>query len=473
MCYHSIRLKNPTKDFDYKKDKVYNTVPCNRCGECLTNKQNEWKVRSFYEYLDTKNKGGHTIFVTFTYNEESVPHYQVGENWYRCFDKSHIQNFNKNIRHSLESYGFVLPNKNRDNDFDLEYKYIFTSEYGKRFTKRPHYHALLFFKGDINPSLSRTIIRDNWNYGFLQFGDNQGVVYGDGACKYVTKYITKDIDFLETFEQVLESDDDEVIENFKRFNQFHLQSQGFGLSALDNVPDVNLILGKIFVPNTDPSKCYISIPLYLDRKAFYKIVYRYPDGIYETIKPNTKVGIDCFPKYVLTERGQQMKSLRYQCNKDKLVDKYNDVVNSVLSVEDGFLLQLNEYTKHQFDSIEDFQAECRCLLGDRDLSDFVSYVSNFKDKVIDSYIDDISIVKDVELDFIDYRSSLPNLVTNVELNINQCDDLVCTDCYNQLPIFKDFDLLNEYLSAFTLVQGIYRNKTFFRKYLELKQLKRD
>lgn len=473
MCYKPLRIKNNSKDFNTAKDSVYNTVPCGHCGECYTNKQNEWKVRSFYEYLDTKQHGGHTLFVTFTYDEFWVPHFEVKGNKYRCFDKSHIQKFNKRIRHALEDYGYILPNKARDNNYTIEYKYIFTSEYGKRFTKRPHYHALLYFKGDISPNITRSIVSDNWYYGFLKFGDNQGVVYGDGACKYVTKYITKDLDFSETFDKVLESEDEEVLESFKNFKQFHFQSQGFGINALNYVSELSQLEGKMYVPHQDPKKCYIKTPLYLERKKFYKVIYRYADGFHDHIIPGTKVGVDCFPKYVLNEEGKKMQLVRYQLKHSKIVDKYEEVVNSYLCVEPGFLLYLNEYTKRDFTCIEDFQSLCRSLLGNRDLSDFVSYVSLFKDKVSDSDIENLDLLHDIEYDVINYRNYLPHVITNTELDIKDCDKLVCEHCYNKLPIFKDFDILNDLLTSYTFVQGLFRQKTFLNKYLELKQLKKD
>ena len=87
------------------------------------------------------------------------------------------------------------------------YKYFFCSEYGK-FTKRPHYHGLFMLQPGVDSTWFAEKCRSLWHHGFMfprfkngKYVDNLGAVTSvvlrniNAACKYVSKYITKDIDY--------------------------------------------------------------------------------------------------------------------------------------------------------------------------------------------------------------------------------------------------------------------------------------
>lgn len=45
------------------------TVPCGKCAECVKDQQNEFVIRT----VEEQKKRGTVLFVTLTYNEDSVP----------------------------------------------------------------------------------------------------------------------------------------------------------------------------------------------------------------------------------------------------------------------------------------------------------------------------------------------------------------------------------------------------------------
>lgn len=63
-------------------------------------------------------------------------------------------------------------------------KYYCVGEYGDR-GNRPHYHALIFYRGNMDWFKLRLLIKDTWSFGICQ------VLPVHGAQGYVTKYILK------------------------------------------------------------------------------------------------------------------------------------------------------------------------------------------------------------------------------------------------------------------------------------------
>lgn len=440
MCYRPLHLTNRTLDFNPDIDKVRYDVPCGHCGECINQKREDWRVRTYYEYLDTKRCGGRTIFVTLTYNKENVPVYDNK----LCFSKKHIQLFNKRVRNELK----------RQNIY-LDYKYLVTSEYGGQ-TKRPHYHALLFFKGYVSIYTIRSLIRDCWSYGFVKFGDNLGEVYGNGACKYVTKYITKDIDFLQEFKYIYDAKDIKLLEKFKQYQPFHMQSQGLGIYALEVVPKNILEQGRIYVPSDDPNKCYVRIPLYFDRKLFFDVDL--------TTRPDS-------PRYVLNGDGINMKKVRLQLNSDKLVNAYRDIIFSSISDADALIPHINKYASTRFNNFSHFQDHLRDLLGNHTLDELVSYSLVYRDRIADTSLDSFSICVDNACDCYQCTIETPKSKTNLKLQKNYADYLIQNTSYNQLDFFQDFDSIIELLSTYKLVQGIFRQKEFDKQRLYYSFLK--
>lgn len=183
-------------------------VPCGKCCECRKRYQNDWALRINEEI---KHFGYKAVFVTLTYNNDTVPKVVDKESGsiYLSVNKKHVQNLIKRFR----------TNYKRANGVDAEFTYFLTSEYGPR-TLRPHYHALFFgvHKSDIMPLLH------DWQerYGFVKCDDVRVDGRQSAVAKYVGKYCSKGV-----FENPLVADG--VV-----MPTFHLMSKGLGKSFVED-----------------------------------------------------------------------------------------------------------------------------------------------------------------------------------------------------------------------------------------------
>lgn len=183
-------------------------VPCGKCCECKKRYQNDWSLRMNEEL---RAYGYVATFVTFTYNNDSVPKVVDKETGsiYLSVNKKHIQNALKRFRTGYK----------RSNGDNLDFSYFLTSEYGPR-TLRPHYHAIFFgvHKETLMPLL------DDWRsrYGFVKV-DNIRIDGNQSAvAKYVGKYCSKGV-----FENPL-------VEQGFVMPTFHLMSKGLGKAYLED-----------------------------------------------------------------------------------------------------------------------------------------------------------------------------------------------------------------------------------------------
>lgn len=183
-------------------------VPCGKCCECKKRYQNDWSLRMNEEL---KAFGYVATFVTFTYNNESVPKVVDKETGaiYLSVNKKHIQNALKRFRIGYK----------RANGDNAHFSYFLTSEYGPR-TLRPHYHAIFFglHKETLMPLL------DDWRsrYGFVKVDNVRIDGRQSAVAKYVGKYCSKGV-----FENPL-------VEQGLVMPTFHLMSKGLGKSYLED-----------------------------------------------------------------------------------------------------------------------------------------------------------------------------------------------------------------------------------------------
>lgn len=260
MCLCPLTIPNKVINFHPHFDRLYNIVPCGHCAECLKNKRDDWYIRAYYEWLDCKNNGGISLFVTLTYNNFWIPQIQLGEHICNCFDKRDIQKF-------LDALRKVIKRKYQT---DMPFRYLITSEYGGN-THRPHYHLILFFNGTFNEMWLRYQIRRLWKYGFIKYGkENRGIISDYRGIRYVVKYITKDALFTpisRTLKEILPADTYKYY--YSRCAPFHLQSNGLGLCCKKYVSKELLKKGTIPVP-TKKGMITLKMPLYLTRKYYYE-----------------------------------------------------------------------------------------------------------------------------------------------------------------------------------------------------------
>lgn len=308
MCYRPLHIVSRKIDFHLHTDPICYDVPCGHCCECLKAKQNEWFVRSYFEYLHNKSLNGVTLYVTLTFAPKHLPMYGN----IPCFDKRKVQLFLKRFRNLVGIEGI---------------KYFICSEYGGK-THRPHHHGLLFIpdcpKDDASISTLKRAVYDSWQYGFVSFGKYGGVVSDVRACAYVSKYIHKDLNFDFNLP--------------KEFHPFHLQSKGFGsyMIEAESIDVDKLSLGHVFVPSGDDSVFkQVFIPQYIQRKLMYDVV---------------KVGDKI--RYVINDVGSQVLYNRMCLNLDDFSRKFNDLffnVNNILC--DGSRLEMfNSYLNTDFES---------------------------------------------------------------------------------------------------------------------------
>lgn len=270
MCTSTLHIR-PQKALGMSFD-----VPCGECLECRSLSQNSWVTRLGFDLQDLYANGGVAIFLTFTYNEECLPWSNFGfKNSERvpCFKHDDVLRFLNNLKVNVNrKYG------------KGQYKYFWCSEYGK-FTKRPHYHALFMLQKDVDSTWFAEKCRSLWEYGFMfprrkgdRYVDNKGAKTSvelrnlQGACKYVSKYITKDLDYcnLEVIKMYLEMRNKLSEEERRYFNKLlpkHFQSKGLGASAFKNCISPDLLLSCVRNGIYNPTTCKMDqLPRYYVEK---------------------------------------------------------------------------------------------------------------------------------------------------------------------------------------------------------------
>lgn len=349
-CYSPLVVKNPKARFESGFDSLNLEVPCGACLGCATDQQNEWMLRAYYQYKKYKQNGGFCVFITLTYNDESLPKFydKFHNKTFSCFDKKHLDTWLNSIRKVYERKGIT-------NNNSLGVSYLICSEFGDvRNTCRPHYHALLFLPcihlfrySDI---LSR--IKRLWKYGFADYSSHGAIVNSEMAVKYVCKYISKDVAFHENVDirnyinfisnpdnyEMLEqcSVDDpfrnkmslfdlqkSLLKEFKRYSQRHFQSKGFGLLMLDELKSYseNRMFEVLQTGLSTPGSVlstgqhyYYKIPSYIKKKILYnQAQFRDDDGIIHDVllRNDTYYKFRAFslPKVILKETESLISSL--------------------------------------------------------------------------------------------------------------------------------------------------------------------
>ena len=194
-------------------------VPCGRCHECISKKQNEFAALACLEAKRSRSMW----FFTFTYANSSVP---IMVNWFDDSQELHQDFIAESVRSSVlpkmgdmtgkkplqmysdDSFTYVPSLRREDVRLFLkrtrvayqrkfgelfDFKYAGFGEYGSR-TNRPHYH-FLFYNLDFSQA---AFIKDAWcsRFGFC-YSCEIPLVNRDGSparvkvTKYVAKYLGK------------------------------------------------------------------------------------------------------------------------------------------------------------------------------------------------------------------------------------------------------------------------------------------
>lgn len=177
----NARYSNP-KEFGKFSDladgkSFFVTIPCRHCLGCSIDYSREWANRMSLELIDSKK----AIFVTLTYNNESVPKTDKGVLTLSVRD---IQLFFKRLRKKYTG---------------ISIRYYIAGEYGSK-THRPHYHAIIYGLSlsdfpDLkiyrtnelgNCIYTSSIFENVWSKGFCSLAE-----VNFKTCAYVSRYVLK------------------------------------------------------------------------------------------------------------------------------------------------------------------------------------------------------------------------------------------------------------------------------------------
>lgn len=301
MCTRTVRSYTNARYISaVRPQRFVNYWKCGFCSECIQEKRNEFALRAYYQAKDCISRGGFVLFDTLTYRDSNLKYFSdhypsaIGQPWNFCsFSRDDVSGFFKNLNTTLTRLGY---------DLEGNFSHLLTSEYGSRpgCTHRPHYHMLLFVNIPINPVVLSYIIGEVWPYGRTDGAWYKGDDYVRynrvfrsldrdllKVSNYVAKYVGKDLylhrklfkrcvrswyemhpDWIHDYRQRLE---------FRRFCNrvlpFHVQSDGFGLSALDLCDRKDIIsTDSLPLPLSGPGVvARIPLPLYYRRKLYYSV----------------------------------------------------------------------------------------------------------------------------------------------------------------------------------------------------------
>lgn len=438
MCTSTLHI-NPKSYLGMSLD-----VPCGSCLECRSLSQNSWVTRLGFDLKDLYDRGGVAVFLTFTYNNECLPYSDFGfkgEKRIPVFQrKDQLTFLNKLKVYVNRKYG------------KGKYKYFLCAEYGK-FTKRPHYHGLFMLEPCVDSTWFAETCRHLWEFGFIfprrkngRYIDNNGASTSvtlrnlQGACKYVSKYITKDIDYydLPLVKMYLEmrhllSDDDR-----KYYNDLlpkHLQSKGIGSSLLKGRVTPALLSSWVNNGIYNPTTCKIDqLPRYYVEKMCFN---------------HRRILVDGAPKV--------LRSLNYDYY-DVVKSVHEQAFNARVNQLNNFFLNLDyNYIKKYDYSISDF---VRLNRIHRDYS--TEYI------VCRSFYDRLTTTCKVLFDKLYGSFSLTNVVSfRMDLYDLEVDTLFSKD----ISIDSDVSFLMSVFSTVTKGNRAIDNQKRFDDYIRQKKLK--
>lgn len=335
-------------------------VPCCHCSECNALKRDEWTLRAFYEWKECMKHGGIGLFDTLTYNPYSLD----TRTFYGIptFNKIDLRLFFHKLRNRLKKSG-------------ISFRYLVTCEYGE-LMHRPHYHVLFFIYPPSNKYIDQNslalrfhaAISASWtepkktkddtiayrlingrkciimrSLGFHDLRQEclNHIIDSVHGLRYVTKYITKDDEYytyLGTLKQCIlnrmtdEKVINEVNDAYAKGKPFHLQSLGFGKSALSEIKEILDIDPNVDeISNIAISKQPIKIPMYYLRKIFYTLEKT-------GIKPDGKP----YYSWKLTEVGKLFKVNQLERKLSRFALKYENLVqNADIIYKDDISLRDN------------------------------------------------------------------------------------------------------------------------------------
>lgn len=439
MCLNPTTIFNRSIYVNRTSGSILMQVPCCKCSECYSLKRDEWTLRAFYEWKECMKHNGIGLFDTLTYNPYSLDT--------RTFYG--IPTFNK-----MDLRLFFHKLRNRLNKSGIKFRYLVTCEYGE-LMHRPHYHVLFFIYPPTNKRIEKyslalrfhAAISASWTepkklsdgsiayrlingrksiiMRSLGFHDlrkeclNHIIDRVDGI-RYVTKYITKDDEYysyLGNLKQCIlnrmtdENAINEVNQAYEMGKPFHLQSLGFGKSALSEIKDIlDNDPNSDVISNIAISNAPIKIPMYYLRKIFYTLEKT-------GIKPDGKP----YYSWKLTEVGKLFKVNQLESKLSRFAIKYENLVENAdiiykddLSLREQIKLLMGNRTWYKFAIYKHiyknhFNNECDYVINPNDYLSF--YMNSLDSGSEESYL----YIEDEQLRN-KYRKQLKSNVINESFN---------------------------------------------------------
>ena len=260
-------------------------------------RQNDWFMRLWLH--QDLNPNLRAYLCTFTYRPECHPIYNVrthsfGRGYYPSPFRS--DGVSRETRYDPDTIPLFCKTdktlffKKLRKRLGDSIKYLWCSEFGKRFTKRAHYHAIIFVDSSIPPSEVLRSLRESWTYveryevrDNLRYPITSSLGNVDIACgrdglpwvhnaegfRYASKYITKDT-YLEEDERYTSLSDDEK-ERVKPYLPYKASSINLGVNWWEKY-DISALFDGIPVPillNGERVIKYYSLPsVCIDRYFF-------------------------------------------------------------------------------------------------------------------------------------------------------------------------------------------------------------
>lgn len=432
MCTSPKIIKNRSNHYNIYRPLTL-VVPCGCCEECRSTNRNGWFVRSYFEWKNSAQ----TYFYTLTYDCEHLPHCCGAP----CFSKRDVQLFLKRFRSHLSILGVRL-------------KYLITCEYGETF-HRPHYHALFFLDRPINSYHFFSLVEKSWQYGFVKYGNNVGLVDSSSGIKYVTKYVSKDFGFVDVHSKIksqiylrydslfrymqsrglvpnhlvfdarqfsyvvrsyihgaLRSDELESLSPLacKFINKvnsllasaspFHLQSTKLGSCLIEKLSEFEKDNECVVIPNRDAEYIKYRLPRYIKRCLWMDCVENEVDGK--------------FNRFVLNEVGLQhsLKRLSILVQDEQI--RLSNVLNSWRQLSLGVLPVLKENTEcPHFDNLFDLQFFLKNF--DLDVEQLAIYNVVFRGRLCPASFNDVKLTSSIVLDnYQDYYEQCVRAVSEID-----------------------------------------------------------
>ena len=172
MCLRKKKITNPiSANHRLSISKINIDIPCGNCKECRQLRQNDWLVRSYFEFI---SKPQDSFFVTLDFDNVNVPlwntrkkapadfedrqywlancmdYQNLPEHLFTCFDHEIFRRFIDSLRNAMPEHPF---------------RYLAATDSGF-YNSQPHYHCVfLFDKDNIDFITFFQMINYYWHYG--------------------------------------------------------------------------------------------------------------------------------------------------------------------------------------------------------------------------------------------------------------------------------------------------------------------